>query len=61
MLLAIRTLQQTDDFATRVDDVVGLRSDALLVRWTSSGTVHTSGAFRAEHPHALGRPEPTAS
>jgi class 3 adenylate cyclase/ketosteroid isomerase-like protein len=36
-------LQLSDDFVTRIDDVLALRSDALLVRSTTSGTVRTSG------------------
>src|SRR5262249_1629474 len=36
-------LQQTDDFTTRIDDVLGLRSDAFLLRSTTSGTVSASG------------------
>jgi hypothetical protein len=33
----------TEDFATRLDDILSLRSDALLVRWTHSGTDRASG------------------
>src|SRR5439155_19857192 len=44
VLEAIRALLQlSDDFASRIDDVLALRSDALLVRWTTSGTVRVSG------------------
>jgi ketosteroid isomerase-like protein len=42
---AIRTLtiDLTEGFATRVDDILELRSGALLLRWTSSGIVRASG------------------
>src|SRR5439155_16034444 len=41
---ALRALHQlSDDFAYRMDDVLALRSDALLVRSTTSGTVRASG------------------
>jgi ketosteroid isomerase-like protein len=44
VLEAIRALLQlSDDFATRIDDVLALRSDALLVRRTTSGTLRVSG------------------
>src|SRR5207248_617818 len=37
VLEAIRALLQlSDEFVTRIDDVLALRSDALLVRWTTS-------------------------
>jgi class 3 adenylate cyclase/ketosteroid isomerase-like protein len=36
-------IQLSDDFAHRIDDAIGLRSDALLVRWTNSGTDRASG------------------
>ncbi len=40
----IRTLPQlSTDLANRIDDVLGLRSEALLVRWTNSGTDRASG------------------
>src|SRR5439155_8217078 len=42
-------LELTDDFATRVDDILGLRSDALLVRWTHSGTDRASGGAFERH------------
>src|SRR5439155_1330993 len=32
-----------EDIATRVDDVLALRSDAFLVRWTNSGTARIGG------------------
>src|SRR5439155_9022655 len=44
VLEAIRALLQlSDEFVTRIDDVLALRSDALLVRWTTSGTLRVSG------------------
>src|SRR5206468_10360562 len=44
VLEAIRALLQlSDDFTSRMDDVLALQSDALLVRWTTSGTLHVSG------------------
>src|SRR5262249_24035429 len=36
-------MQLTDDFAVRTDDVVALRSDALLVCRTTSGTLRATG------------------
>ncbi len=43
-LRGIRALSEiADDIATCVDDVLDLRSDALLVRWTNSGTVRAGG------------------
>src|SRR5439155_526612 len=43
-LRAMRALAElTDDWAARIDDVLGLRSDALLVRRTDSGTLRTGG------------------
>ncbi|MGH7289513.1 MAG: nuclear transport factor 2 family protein, partial [Myxococcota bacterium] len=36
-------IQLSDDFVNRIDDVISLRSDALLVRWTNSGTDRGSG------------------
>jgi hypothetical protein len=39
----------TEDPAGHVGEVLGLRSDALLVRWTSSGTLR-SGGGRFERP-----------
>jgi hypothetical protein len=36
-------IQLSDDFSNRIDDVLGLRPDALLVRWTNFGTVRASG------------------
>ncbi|MGH7895064.1 MAG: nuclear transport factor 2 family protein, partial [Candidatus Binatia bacterium] len=36
-------LEVADDIANRVDDVIGLRSDAFLVQWTNSGTDRASG------------------
>ena len=36
-------LDAADDIATRVDDVLGLREDALLVRWTNFGTERAGG------------------
>src|SRR5439155_21358601 len=42
-------LQLSDDFAYRMDDVIALRSDALLVRSTTSSTVLASGgAFQRQ-------------
>jgi class 3 adenylate cyclase len=44
VLGAIRALiQLSADCVYRIDDVVELRSDALFVRWTSSGTIRASG------------------
>src|SRR5262249_47797142 len=41
---AIRALMElSDDFHTRIDDVLDLRTDALIVRWTTSGTLRASG------------------
>jgi class 3 adenylate cyclase/ketosteroid isomerase-like protein len=41
---AIATLfELTDDVATRIDDIVELRSNALLLRWTNFGTQRTGG------------------
>jgi hypothetical protein len=43
LLRSIGTLLETaDDIATRVDDILCLQSDALLVRWTTSGTNRVS-------------------
>jgi hypothetical protein len=40
----LRTLLETsDDTTMRTDDILGLRSDALLLRWTNSGTDRASG------------------
>jgi hypothetical protein len=36
-------LELTEDFAVRFDDILGLRSDTLLVRWTNFGTVRAGG------------------
>jgi tetratricopeptide (TPR) repeat protein len=36
-------LEVADDIATRVDDILALRADALLVRWTQSGTERAGG------------------
>ena len=46
-------VQQTEDWAFRVDDVLGLRSDALLVRWTTSGTLRSSGGGFERLGHML--------
>jgi hypothetical protein len=35
-------LEQTDEVVTRVDDVLALRPDAFLVRWTTSGVDRNS-------------------
>src|SRR5262249_2320316 len=44
VLQAIRALLQlSEDFTARLDDILDLRSDALLVRWTTSGTLRSSG------------------
>jgi hypothetical protein len=41
---AIRGLRQlSDDVEERIDDVLGLRPDALLAHWTTSGTIRASG------------------
>src|SRR6185369_733874 len=41
---AIRTLVElSDDWAMRIDDVLDLRANAFLVRWTTSGTIRVSG------------------
>jgi class 3 adenylate cyclase/ketosteroid isomerase-like protein len=41
---SIHTLRElSGDFDNRMDDVLDLRSDALLVRWTTSGTIRASG------------------
>src|SRR5262249_9459231 len=47
VLAAIGALgQRTGGFATRIDAVLALEADAILVRWTSTGTIHaTGGAF----------------
>ncbi len=37
------TIDLTEGFATRADDILGLRSGALLVRWTTTGIVRVSG------------------
>src|SRR5438094_2864931 len=42
-------LDLTDDFATRVDDILALRSDALLERGTHSGTDRASGGSSERH------------
>src|SRR5439155_1309908 len=42
-------LDLTDDFATRVDDILALRSDALLERGTHSGTDRASGGAFERH------------
>src|SRR5262249_26848663 len=36
-------LEISDDFAVRVEDILALQSDALLVRWMNSGTIRASG------------------
>jgi class 3 adenylate cyclase len=36
-------LELTETWAARADDVLGLRSDALLVRWTNTGTQREGG------------------
>jgi len=44
LLRGLRTLfEVAEDLAPRVDDILSLRSDAFLVRWTTSGTVRVSG------------------
>src|SRR5262249_10322564 len=44
LLRSLRTLLETTDaVATRADDVLALRSDAILTRWTTSGTASASG------------------
>ena len=44
MLRAFRSLFEVADAVTvRVDDVLGLRRDALLVRWTTAGTDRATG------------------
>ena len=44
LLRSIGTLLETaNDAATRVDDVLAARPDALLMRWTTSGTDRVSG------------------
>ncbi|MGH7895900.1 MAG: nuclear transport factor 2 family protein [Candidatus Binatia bacterium] len=46
LLRGIRALVElTQDFATRLDDVLALRSDALLIRWTNFGPDRAGGAF----------------
>jgi tetratricopeptide (TPR) repeat protein len=41
---AIRTLMElSDDFKTRIDDIVDLRPEALFVRWTTTGTLRAGG------------------
>src|SRR5262249_59347741 len=35
--------EAADDIVTHVDDILGLQPDALLVRWTTSGTDRTGG------------------
>ncbi len=51
---AIRALvEQTDDWTFRIDDVLGLKSDALLVRWTTSGTIRASGGSFERLGHML--------
>ena len=42
-------LELADDVAIRIDDVLGLRPDALLVRWTNSGTDRASGGAYERH------------
>jgi hypothetical protein len=50
-LRGLRALRElTDDFAVRVDDVLGLQSNAILLRWTNSGTDRaTGGAFERQY------------
>ncbi len=44
VLRGIRTLfELSEDWVDLIDDVLGLQSDALLVRWTHSGTDRASG------------------
>jgi hypothetical protein len=46
---ALRALRQlSDDFDDRFDDVLDLRSDTLLLRWTTSGTIRASGGAFAQ-------------
>jgi len=43
-------LEVADGVSNRIDDVVGLRSDAFLVRWTNLGTSRASGgAFERQY------------
>ncbi len=45
VMRAIRTLLElADDFSTRIEDVLELRPDGLLLRWTNFGTDRASGA-----------------
>jgi class 3 adenylate cyclase/tetratricopeptide (TPR) repeat protein len=44
LLSAILSLRElSDEIDERIEDVLDLRSDALLARWTTSGTVRASG------------------
>jgi hypothetical protein len=45
-------LEVADDVAMRVDDILGLRSDGFLLRWTASGTDRNSGGV-FERPFLL--------
>ena len=36
-------IELSEEFAARVDDILALRSNALLVRWTNFGTARASG------------------
>src|SRR5207247_1709862 len=42
-------LELSEDFNTRLDDILALRSDALLVRWTHFGTDRASGGAFERH------------
>jgi class 3 adenylate cyclase/tetratricopeptide (TPR) repeat protein len=42
-------LDLADDIANRVDDVLGLRTDALLLRWTNFGTIRLGGGAYERH------------
>jgi class 3 adenylate cyclase len=42
-------LELTETWAARVDDILCLRADALLVRWTNSGTQRAGGGAYERH------------